>query len=320
MIKSICFYLTIPIGVILLILFNFGKPILGATTSPIPTPPSTINICSDRGGINCSAIRPDALVVCNDGTVHESFVIYAVPQCQETIANIVKQQSDFMAQSGCYPPSEMGCFNEQSYQGLHKILVTNGLASSELGKSELSICRQQIGEYRTWNKEYKQCLLENDNPEFDLPNNRLVQPILKAIFCPIFYGPNSSYNPTANLCLCGSGYFTSDGWCTEELLVCQSKYGPSAYAKNGNCYTAPMTTVIPTPVPTKIFFTTPPRVTYTPPVFLPSQPTISIAPRPSQVLTFSPQFQDKISEIKPNFIELMLDKILSGIKNILKLW
>ena len=80
------------------------------------------NICSGHGGVNCSVLNSDASVVCNDGTVDESLpTIYAVPQCQQAIENAANQQSDFMDKSGCYPPSEMTCTTEQSYQNLYKI-------------------------------------------------------------------------------------------------------------------------------------------------------------------------------------------------------
>ena len=145
-----------------------------------------------------------------------------------------------MIESGCFPPSEMDCYNENSYKGQSEHLKSSGLLNSELGKDSLVICRQQITAYQTRNNQYKQCLFNNGNPDFDLPTNRLIQPLLKAAACFSIYGQNSSYNPDYDLCVCSSGYFLDQavfgGTCQSETLACQSKYGQNTLAQKGNCY------------------------------------------------------------------------------------
>src|SRR3989344_5109718 len=81
------------------------------------------NICASHGGVNCSIIRPDAAIICNDGTRDESTIIYAVPQCQNAVLSTVEQESDFMARSGCSPPPEMGCFTAQSYMAITQHMI-----------------------------------------------------------------------------------------------------------------------------------------------------------------------------------------------------
>ena len=205
------------------------------TSAQTPDPNFELSFCKEHGGINCSIIKPDASVVCNDGTIDESFIIYGVPECQETIENLANQQSYFMAESGCVPPSEMACTNNESYQNLYNHLVNLGLENSELGKNELDQCLQQKEEYKIKNLDYKQCLSENKKDQFDLIGGSYTKPLLKTIFCPIFYGDKSYFDPEINLCLCEEGYFMSDGKCEDPILICQSKYGPSAIYEQGDC-------------------------------------------------------------------------------------
>ena len=226
-------------------------------TENTPTPASdgfSDKICENNGGINCSILRDDASITCNDGTVDDAYIIYSIPQCQKTIGDIVNQQSKFMADSGCLPPSEMTCVSDQSYINLWKKLNASELADSELGKSELTQCRQQIKDYAAKNKNFKQCLAINGNSKFSLPTNRLLQPMIKALFCPIFYGNNSFYDDGADLCVCDNNYFMSGGKCVEASLICRSIYGSNVYAQNGNCLIAKSTLTqkpaeqIPTPL------------------------------------------------------------------------
>src|SRR3989344_3436984 len=187
---------------IIALLFSFFLVTFSLAANPTPDP-ATIekatneylaNICAKHGGVNCSVINQGASIICNDGTIDESLsTIYAVPQCQKIIEDLANQQSKFMAESGCFPPSEMGCFSEQSYQNLYKILTASRLANSELGRNELVQCRQQIADYQTKETNYRQCLAKNNNSAFAL-SGKSVLPMLKTIFCPIFYGNESSYD------------------------------------------------------------------------------------------------------------------------------
>ncbi len=295
-----------------------------------PTPdPATIekakneylaNICAKHGGVNCSIINKDASIICNDGTVDESLpTIYAVPQCQKTIEDLANQQSDFMAKSGCYPPSEMGCFSEQSYQNLSKILTASGLVNSELGRGELTQCHQQIGEYSVKNADYKKCLIENNNSKFDVSGARFVQPLLKVIFCPIFYGPNTSYNSEADLCSCDNGYFMSGGKCVEATQICQSKYGSSASAQGGNC-SRPAST--PTPIFLENLPSASPRIIPSP-FTGPNSSTLHLTLRSSQSPIPSDQSElenNPAATINTSFITRIVTTIISKIRNIFKLF
>ena len=305
--------------VVCIFIINFSQQVHSATNTPIPSP--FANICSNHGGVNCTILNPDASITCNDGTIDKSLSIYFLPQCQEAIRDTVKQQSEFMAKSGCMPPGEMACINEQSYQNLYKILTASKLATSELGKSELTQCRQDISDYQAKNQDYKQCLNENNNPQFDLPTNRLVQPILKIFFCSVFYGDNSSYDPDADLCLCDNGFFMSNGKCIQASLICQSKYGSRAYAKNGNCLvsqntTAPRPTILATPI-TKNITVTPlqsPSTLPAPYYFMPTS-----TPELYEVLPV-PEIVTKQTIQPPNFFKVILGAFVSGIKKLLRLF
>lgn len=198
---------------------------------------SDVKVCIGHKGVNCSIINTDASVVCNDGSVDDSVpFIYAVPQCRKEIEKQTQEQSEFMTKSGCFPPSEMGCINDESYNSLVNKLRLEGLENSELGKNELNQCKSQIDEYRGWDEDFRACLEKNNNPDFNLPGNRLVQPILKTVFCPVFYG-NSTYDYDTDMCFCDKGYFLSGEKCVEASQICRSKYGAGSKAQNGNCIT-----------------------------------------------------------------------------------
>jgi hypothetical protein len=308
------------------LLFSFFLITSSLAANPTPDP-ATIekakneylaNICAKHGGVNCSIINKDASIVCNDGTIDESLsTIYAVPQCQKTIEDIVTQQSDFMAKSGCFPPSEMGCFSEQSYQNLYEILTDSKLVSSELGKSELIQCRQQIREYSVKNADYKKCLTENGNAQFDVSSARFAQPLLKVIFCPIFYGPNTSYNSDADLCSCDNGYFMSGGKCVEAIQICQSKYGPGASAQDGNC-SKPVS--VPTPIFLEKLISASPRMT---PIPFTSQKASMPSPTLQSYRGPVPSGQSELENnpatiINTNFITRIVTTIISQIRNIFK--
>jgi len=276
------------------------------------------NICKNHSGVNCSILNADASIVCNDGTKDTSpITIYAIPQCQKTLEEIATQESDFMAETGCFPPSEMGCFNETSYQNLYNILTASGLANSELGKSELAQCREQISGYATDSKNYRQCLTNNNRPQFE-PSGKMALPILKAMFCPIIYGEKSSYNQEVDLCLCDKGYFMDNGKCTEATTICRSKYGSGIFAKNGNCS---RNVSVQTPVPVKSIL---PKTTQIKPS--PNSKLNLTTPTMTPMAYFTPEFtnQPQIENIVPetdiNLISSIIGKLLSGLKNILKLF
>ncbi|MDP3792904.1 MAG: hypothetical protein Q8Q89_04230 [bacterium] len=331
---TVVIYLVLLFLVFNLFLNRFTNTVAAQTATPVFEAP----VCKDNKGVNCSIIRPDASVVCNDGTVDDSYIIYGVPECQKTIEAMDEQQSSFMEQSGCFPPSEMICINEQSYQSLYTVLNASGLANSELGKNELAQCRQQIGEYTLKKKDYNQCLSENNNPEFTLPSAIFIKPLLKAIFCPIFYGDNVSYDYEADLCLCDQGYFMSNEKCEGASLICQSKYGPTAISQNGNCYckegyrlnTNKNRCVLveqlikpssaPVPIPTK---KPNPPPTISPPLQIVKQiSTPKATPQPTKDFSSSNQSQtaENLIQTKPSFITKIFTTFISGIKNILKLW
>lgn len=209
--------------------------LIPGASAQTPDPNFKLSICGDHGGVDCSVINPDASIVCKDGTIDDSFFIYGVRECQKAIETLADQQAEFMAQSGCIPPTEMICTSDQSYENLYQHLSDLGLVASELGKKELSQCRRQIEEYSVKDKEYRQCLSDNKNREFHLIGSEYSKPLLKTIFCPIFYGNNSYYDSGADICLCDAGYFMSDGECKEASSICQLEYGPASVAKNGDC-------------------------------------------------------------------------------------
>src|SRR3989344_9114418 len=161
------------VSLIFALLFSFFLVTFSLAANPTPDP-TTIekakneylaNICAKHGGVNCSIINKDASIVCNNGTVDESLsTIYAVPQCQKIIEARADAESDFMAESGCFPPSELRCIDENSYRRLYTKLSQNSLADSELGRGELVECREQMKEYDTQTSNYKQCLTDNGQP------------------------------------------------------------------------------------------------------------------------------------------------------------
>ena len=197
-------------------------------------PESASYACVGRGGVDCSIIKSDASVTCKDGTTDETLFIFMVTQCQKEIEAWTQKQSDFITKSGCTPPSEIGCISNKSYDAVQKRLKAGRLEKSELGKIELNECRQQIKNFEAQDKSYKTCLAKNNNPEFDLPGNRLFQPVFKMLFCPIFDG-NSDYDYETDTCFCKAGYFLFGGKCTEANTICKSKYGSETSAKNGSC-------------------------------------------------------------------------------------
>ena len=244
--------------------FGYLNDVFGNISS---TPVSFIEVCAGHGDVDCSVIKPDASVTCKDGTTDNSIpFIYVVPQCQNEIESLTQEQADFMTNSGCFPPSEMGCMNVQSYNKVWERLKAVGLENSELGKNELKECDQQTREYQKGNADYQACLAENNNPNFNLPGNKLVQPLLKSIFCPIFYG-HSTYDPNSDMCFCDEGYFLFNKSCVKANLICQSKYGSDYYARSGNCAVqkstlSPPTSSSPAPSPQKTFNPNPKSSSY----------------------------------------------------------
>jgi hypothetical protein len=195
-----------------------------------------VPICASNGGVDCSITHPEAFVVCKDGTVDKSFIIYTVPQCREELKVKTRDESAFLTQSGCFPPSEIGCINLESYKNLSKVLEDSEFVGSELGRIHLSLCLSEISLFNELNLEYKQCLVKNGRPDFTL-SGRETLPLLKSIFCPAFYGDNSYYNFNADLCLCNEGYYMSSGGkCVGGDQVCSIKYGDNSYTKGSNCY------------------------------------------------------------------------------------
>ena len=276
------------------------------------------NICAGHGGVNCSILNKATSIVCNDGTIDESLsTIYAIPQCQKTIEDIATQQSDFMAKSGCFPPSEMTCTNDLSYQNLFKHLNASGSAYSELGKNELAQCRKQISDYTRDNKNYKQCLINHGQPQFE-PSGRIVLPILKAAFCPLFYGGNASYDFETDLCLCDAGYFIDSEKCVEANNICQSKYGYNVFAKNGNC-SRPSLVQASNPTKTPSTKSEPiESVTNS----RPNPPMANVPPQITQTPYFStqPEVENNFPKTNTNLITVILSGFISGFKNILRLF
>src|SRR3989344_6827743 len=311
------------VGFISLTFTLLGKFALGVDSSPTPsaTPPP-YEACVDHGGVNCSVLRPDASVVCNDGTINASFTIYAVSQCQESIQVKFNREFKQIGDTMCYPPSEMGCSREQSYQDLKKIHSASGLVNSELSKDELAICRKQIQNYQLRNNDYNKCLVENNLSQFELAGPKLIRPVLKVVFCPIFFGDNSSYDENGDLCVCDKGYFLSEtpdfygSQCLDASLICKSKYGQNSYAKNGSCI-APRTSL-------PIYNTPPITPVTTKRAPLPSISTV-IGPYPtttkSYALTPLPILSETISvpapahpKTEPNLFKLIYNLLASGVK------
>ncbi|OGM99125.1 MAG: hypothetical protein A2817_00295 [Candidatus Yanofskybacteria bacterium RIFCSPHIGHO2_01_FULL_39_8b] len=316
--------------------FSFFAPLIFSTSSAQtiqPTPDAATiekakneylaKICSGHGGVNCSIVNSDATVVCNDGTIDQSLsTIYAVPECQKTLEEMATKESDFMAESGCFPPSEMTCINEQSYQNLYKHLASSGLANSELGKSELSQCRQQITDYIFKDQNYRRCLTNNGQANFNL-SGKAGLPILKAIFCPIFYGNNVSYGYDTDLCVCDNGYFMSNKQCVNANKICQSKYGDSSFAQNGNCYKPSLSPTSTTPILTSSpLVPSIPRAKVTLPRQEESFPLIrSTTSSPlAQILPNQIKLENNSTDTSKNFLLIIFHKISSGIKNIIRLF
>ncbi|MEX2090973.1 MAG: hypothetical protein WD989_02500 [Candidatus Paceibacterota bacterium] len=293
---------------------NDFTDVFALTTAP------TIDVCVGHGGVDCAVLKPDASVTCKDGTKDDSLpFIYAVPQCQEEIELLTQQQADFMTTSGCFPPSEMGCMNSQSYNSVLERLRAQGLENSELGKNELNKCGQQIQEFRSLNAEFQSCLVDNNNPNFSLPGNRLVQPILKAVFCPLFYG-YSTYNSETDTCLCDNGYFLFGERCVEANMACKSKYDANYYAQNGNCVALKPPSAQPSPLPGKTPSSspikTPDSVFISPSSSRPTGlfPAPLISPTISAQETTDPQKAPPVSS--GNFVVSIFNKILLIIKKI----
>jgi hypothetical protein len=339
MVKKNLIFLSIITVFVTVVLFatSFYSSISTAQTVQ-PTPdPATIekatndylaDICKDHGGINCSAINSDYPIVCNDGTVDESLIsIFSVPQCQESINNLVNEQSDLMAETGCYPPSEITCISQESYNSTYQRLNSLGMANTELGRIELAECWKEVLDYQTKNNDYKLCLSENKIAPIDLPTDRLVLPILKAVFCPMFYGVNSTYEPYSDLCVCDEGYVKNNGTCLAESSICQLNYGTDSYAQGGNCIKptlalinnprqAPLQTNN-TPLPSVTVSTSPTSSSNPPIQTFPSPPivneqyqNISEPPPPIIVPDISPQ----------NIFKNIFSSIASGIKNIFRIF
>jgi hypothetical protein len=193
------------------------------------------SICSTNGGVNCS-LYSEPTIICNDGTKSNlPYTVYMLPQCQETIDKIAREQSDFMAETLCFPPAETLCINDGSYKKLSNFLKKNNLVDSELGKEELIRCQKEIEKYKISNLNYRKCLAENNNENFE-PMGRETLPLLKTIFCPIIYGKNSSYNAELEMCSCNKNYFLNNNICVEINTICQNKHGKNSYGENGNCY------------------------------------------------------------------------------------
>lgn len=212
------------------------------TTASTPNISYEDIVCKDHGGVNCSIINPDGSPTCNDGFNDKDFFIYAVSYCKDTLDQLTEEQSELMAKTGCYPPSEMTCINNDSYTNLSKHLSSLGLINSELGKNELLLCRQEITEYSRLKADYELCLKENKIGPFLPLGEKMILPIMKSVFCPIFYGKYSTYNPKLDLCLCDDGYFRNGEICVEASSICKSKYGNSFYAQDGNCVSSSKTT------------------------------------------------------------------------------
>lgn len=288
-------------------------------------------ICAGHGGVNCSAFNSDFSVVCNDGTTDESLLsIYSVPQCREIIENLTNRQSDLMAQTGCYPPSEITCIDQGSYNNTFQRLSSLGLANSEFGRIELGECRNEINIYQRKNTDYKQCLQENKIAPINLPGDRLALPILKSIFCPMFYGKNASYDSDIDLCVCDAGYLKYNGACQSESSICKIKYGPSFVAQNGNCVQSTQTAAKTPEPPSPVQIKTPP----VPSVTLQNSPypvaglTIQVSTNLTNLeeqnesqSTSEPPPPIKVPGIFPqNMLKNIINSVVSGIKDIFRIF
>ncbi len=306
------------------LVFSFFLVTLSFAADPTPQPTpdaATIEkakseylskICSGHGGVNCSVINKDATITCGDGTIDNSLpTIYAVPQCQEIIKTRATAEANFMAESGCFPPYEMTCINSQSYQNLYNHLSSLGVANSELGKGELAQCTEDIKTYEKNLANYKTCLSNTDNSNFE-PSGKIVLPMLKVAFCPIYYGPNSEYSQSADLCLCDEGYFVSGQQCIQADKLCKNSYGPDAYAQQGNCIVpknTPIATTVATPEPVAIAINS---VTPTPVIYYYSPgPEISSEPAPTG---------DSIQRLDTVFLGKIFEAIINGFKKVLNLF
>ena len=311
----------------LTIFLSFGHAI-GSSSSNAVVPeelkPEFAKICSGNGGINCSIIRADGFVVCNDGKINQSNLIYAIPECHETLTRIADQESELMAKSGCYPPSEMGCFEEKSFSNLSARLKSSGLLNSELGKEELSQCHSQITEYNRKNIDYKLCLIQNGQSQINY-SGKTILPILKAAFCPIFYGDKSSYDYDSDLCICDSDSFMFNGRCTDQSLICRTKYGSGVSAENGNClcqtgyqFDQIKTSCIKTtPVPThKPAVTYLPKITITQPTTRTENNNTFYSPKPTIP---TPNISPEMNYENSSFIGKLINSFKTAFRNMLKL-
>ncbi len=321
----------------LFVLNNFASAITAGAGAPSPSPlpfatPDAAaraeynkeffaKICSGHGGVDCSVINQEGSVVCKDGTLDKNFpFIYGIPECQDQILQKADQDSDFILKSACYPPSELGCTTAQSYTNLLKYL--GSVSNSELGKLETDQCRQQMTDYAAADAEYHQCLVAQGRPDFT-PTGKLSIPLLKAVFCPIYYGKYSSYEFDLDLCVCAQGYFLNQGQCVQADQICQSIHGSGSYAKDGYC-------IIPSPPISPVSSTqskkTPGIITPTPvrettklsPSNIPSREQIE------QILNISPSpvqtFQNSTGTTEQQKIpsDSWLDSIFKFLNNIFK--
>lgn len=313
----------------------------GSAQTIQPTPDSAIveaakadfmaKICAGHGGVNCSIFNPDFSIVCNDGTVDESLLsIYSLPQCRETIENLTDQQSDLMAQTGCYPPSEITCIDQGSYNNTLQRLSSLGLVNSEFGRIELGECRNEINIYQSKNTDYKQCLAKNNIAPINLPGDRLALPILKAIFCPMFYGKNTSYDSDIDLCVCDMGYLKYRGTCQSESSICKIKHGPGFIAQNGNCVqSAQITAKTPEPLsPVQTTILPVPSGTAQNNPYPVASLTIQVSTdlknldeqNKNQNISESPP-SIKVPDISPqNILKNIINSVVSGIKNIFRIF
>src|SRR3989344_2498959 len=311
--------------IIMSLLFFFFLVTFSLAADPTPDPATIARataeflakICSGHGGVNCSIINKDASIVCNDGTIDTSLsTIYAVPQCQKIIEARADAESDFMAESSCFPPSELRCIDEGSYQNLFRYLSASGWENSELGKNELVQCRQSIIDYSKDYSSYRQCLINHGQPQFEL-SGKVVLPFLKAAFCSTYYGENSSYDFDADLCLCDKGYFLQDGRCIQANKICKLKYGPQSSAKNGSCIRpAPTATqMLQTSTPSKVNFIKSPSVVRTPNLAS-SYKLESLSPTKDVYA----ESTDPTEEKKVRFIQNIISSMISGLKKMLNLF
>lgn len=337
---------SILVPVIILFIFSISAVLvfysldsLAQTSQPTPNPAVVeaaktefmAKICAGHGGINCSTFNSDFSVICNDGTADESLLsIYSVPQCREIIENLTNRQSDLMAQTGCYPPSEITCINQDSYDNTLQRLNSLGLVNSEFGRIELGECRNEINIYQSKNTDYKQCLQKNKIAPINLPGDRLALPILKSIFCPMFYGKNASYDSDIDLCVCDMGYLKYNGACQSESSVCKIKHGPGFVAQNRNCVQSTQTAAKTPEPPSSVQIKTPPVSSVT--LKNSPYPVASLTVQVSTDLTTLEEQNEsqntseppppiKVPDISPqNVFKNIINSVVSGIKNIFKIF